>query len=349
MKKTFFAILSLALLSCMQPLEKKSTTQNYVLKGTINGEFDDYIKIKYDNQLDSVEVINNMFLFEGEVNSPSAFRFQFDSINSSEVFYLENDTLIFDIIIDESQLEGDVFKYYNIKQLNGGETPKLKTYLSDFIASTSKSKKNRDLILNKMDSLIKVYPNHDYLGKTLSEMSMKQDLLYNDIRSLVSKLDVDKLSSQDVDILEKYQNKRRKYQIGSQIPSFDLISITGDTVDLKSDFSKYNLIQFWNSWCEKCKDQQEELLQVYQNYNFKGFEIISVSLDTNREDWLTAVSQKSVPWTSLRVKNGFTGELPTEMGITDLPQYYLVDKNGRIIEINLSINELNTILSALMN
>ncbi|MFO7744728.1 MAG: TlpA disulfide reductase family protein, partial [Psychroflexus sp.] len=222
-------------------------------------------------------------------------------------------------------------------------------YLSDFIASTSKSKKNRDLILNKMDSLIKVYPNHDYLGKTLSEMSMKQDLLYNDIRSLVFKLDVDKLSSQDVDILEKYQNKRRKYQIGSQIPSFDLISITGDTVDLKSDFSKYNLIQFWNSWCEKCKDQQEELLQVYQNYNFKGFEIISVSLDTNREDWLTAVSQKSVPWTSLRVKNGFTGELPTEMGITDLPQYYLVDKNGRIIEINLSINELNTILSALMN
>ncbi|MFO7745716.1 MAG: DUF4369 domain-containing protein, partial [Psychroflexus sp.] len=256
MKKTFFAILSLALLSCMQPLEKKSTTQNYVLKGTINGEFDDYIKIKYDNQLDSVKVINNMFLFEGEVNSPSAFRFQFDSINSSEVFYLENDTLIFDIIIDEPQLEGDVFKYYNIKQLNGGETPKLKTYLSDFIASTSKSKKNRDLILNKMDSLIKVYPNHDYLGKTLSEMSMKQDLLYNDIRSLVSKLDVDKLSSQDVDILEKYQNKRRKYQIGSQIPSFDLISITGDTIDLKSDFSKYNLIQFWNSWCEKCKDQQ---------------------------------------------------------------------------------------------
>jgi thiol-disulfide isomerase/thioredoxin len=166
---------------------------------------------------------------------------------------------------------------------------------------------------------------------------------------LVSKLDVDNLNPQDVDILEKYQHKRRKYQIGSQISSFDLISITSETVDLKFYFSKYNLIQFWNSWCKECEERQEQLLNVYRKHKFKGFEIIGVSLDTDRGDWVNSVSQQSIPWKSLRVKNGFTGKLPTELGITDLPQYYLVDKSGRIIEINLSIDELDIILSALLN
>lgn len=349
MNKIFFFILSLTLLSCMQPLEKTTSTQNYVVRGTINGEFDDYIKIKYKDQLDSAQVVNNAFLFKGTVTTPTAFRFRFDSVTSSEVFYLENDTLFFDIIVDDLKLEDEMFKDFVVNQLSGGKTVELKAYLTEFLKSTSKSKRNRDLILDKMDSLIKAHPNHDYLGKILSEISMNQTLLYNDIKSLVSKLDVDKLNPQDVEILEKYQHKRRKYQIGSQIPSFDLISITADTVDLKSDFAKYNLIQFWYSWCETCKNQQEELLKVYQDYNFKGFEIVSVSLDTTREDWINSVSEQSLPWKSLRVKNGFTGELPTELGITDLPQYYLVDKSGRIIEINLSIDELDTILSALLN
>lgn len=333
----------------MQPLEKTSSTQHYVVRGTINGEFKDYINIKYKNQLDSAQVTNNAFLFEGAVTSPTAFQFQFDSINSSEAFYLENDTLIFDIIVDDLKLGDEVIKDFEVNQLSGGETIELKAYLAEFLKSTSKSKRNRDLILDKMDSLIKAHPNHDYLGKTLSKMSMNQTLLYNDVKSLVSKLDVDNLNPQDVDILEKYQHKRRKYQIGSKIPSFDLISITSETVDLKSYFSKYNLIQFWNSWCKECEERQEQLLNVYQKHKFKGFEIIGVSLDTNRGDWVNSVSEQSIPWKSLRVKNGFTGKLPTELGITDLPQYYLVDKSGRIIEINLSIDELDIILSALLN
>lgn len=349
MKKVALAFTGLFILSCMQPLEKSSATQNYVVKGTINGEFDEFINIKYDGQLDSVEVVNNTFQFEGEVSSPKAFQFEFDSITSSDVFYLENDTLIFDVIVDELKLENDEFKEFIVRQISGGETQALKEYMNTLLKSTPKSKKNRDVLLYKMDSLIKIYPNHDYIGKLLSELSMHQDLLYNDIRSLISKMNVDELNPQDVAILEKYQQKRRNFQIGSKIPDYELISITSETEHLKSVFSTYNLIQFWYSWCEHCKSEQSDLLEIYQNYNFKGFEIIGVSLDANQEDWISAVSQQSVPWKSLRVEQGFTGEMPTEMGIVELPQYYLVDKNGRIIEINLSLDELKTILSALLN
>lgn len=349
MKKHILVILVLALSACMQPLEKTSSKQNYVLKGTLNGEFDEYVKIKYNDRMDSVKVENNSFQFEGEVSSPTAFQFQFDSTQTSKVFYLENDTLRFDIIVDEVKNEVDYYKEFNTRYLSGGKTEDLKTEMKSFLNETPKSKLNRDLIINQMDSLIKAYPNHDYLGKLLSELSMNQDLLYNDVRALITKLDVDELNSQDVAILEKYQQKRRNFQVGSEIPDYELISINSDTATLTSEFEKYNLIYFWNSWCELCSSQQKELLEIYQAYNFKGFEIIGVSLDSNQDDWISAVTEESFPWKSLRVENGFTGDMASEMGIIDLPQSYLVDQKGRIIEINLSLSELKTILSALIN
>lgn len=349
MKKIVIIFISLLLVSCMQTLDKPSTKQNYLVKGTINGEYNDFIKISYDGQIDSVKLNNNTFQFEGEVSSPKAFQFEFDSMTSSEVFYLENDTLIFDVIVDEVELEEKAFNEFDVKQLSGGKTQGLKNYVTSLLKSTSKSKKNRDILLYKTDSLIKAYPNHDYLGKLLSKLSMNQDLLYNDVRSLISKLDVDELNPQDISLLENYQQKRRNFQIGSEIPDYELISITSETENLKPELSKYNLIQFWNSWCEQCKSEQGELLEIYQKYNFKDFEIIGISLNANYEDWISAVSLESVPWKSLRVENGFTGKMPSDMGIIDLPQYYLVDQKGRIIEINLSLDELNSILSALLN
>lgn len=349
MEKIALILLSLVLVSCMEPMKEKSTTQNYVLKGTINGDFDKYIKIKYNDRMDSVQVDNNAFQFEGEVSSPKAFQFEFDTITTSDVFYLENDTLIFDIVVDEVKVDDEYFNEYQVRQLSGGNTQKIKLEIKGFLSEISKSKKNRDILLNKTDSLIKANPNHDYLGKLISQFSMNQDLLYNDVRSLISKLDVEELNPQDVSILENYQQKRRNFQIGSEIPEYELISITGDKENLKSNFAKYNLIQFWNSYCNDCKSQQRQLVEIYERFKFRGFEIIGVSVDTNQEDWINDVLEESVPWKSYRIDNGFTGEMASEMGVVDLPQYYLVDAKGRIIEINLSIDELSTILSALLN
>lgn len=349
MKKILFIALLPVFISCMQSLEESSTTQNYVVKGTINGDFDEYIKIKYRSKTDSVKVLNNTFEFKGEVLSPTAFQFQFDSINYSDTYYLENDTLVFDIIVDQVELKEEKFINYEVNQLNGGKTKKLKAELKTLLNNTPRSKLNRTVILNKMDSLIKAYPNHDYLGKILSELSIRQDLLYDEVRSLSYKLDTEKLNDQDLILLENYQQKRREFLIGSKIPSYELLNIPSDTVNLETYFSKYNLLAFWSSWCETCISEQEELLKLFQKYNFKGFDIIGISLDANHEDWISFLTVNSTPWPSLRVENGFTGEMPTKMGIVDLPQYYLVDKNGRIIEINLSIDELDTILSVLLN
>ncbi len=333
----------------MQPLEQTSSSQVYLVKGTINGEFDNEILISYKSKIDTAEVTKNTFQFEGEVSSPTAFQFVFDSLNSSETFYLENDTLIFDIIVDKVQVDQDTLKTYDISQLNSSNTSLIKAEFKSFLKKTPRSKLNRTLVSDKIDSLIKAHPNHDYLGQLLLEVTMNQDLLYNDVRSLLSKLDKNELRSQDVKLLETYQQKRKNFQIGSKIDNYELLNVTSDLVDLKSKLKKYNLLVFWNSWCQDCKKQQKQIQKIYENYNFRGFEVISISLDTNQNDWISSVAELSMPWTSLRAADGFTSPIASEMGIVDLPQYYLLDSKGRIIEINLSLSELNTILDVLLN
>ena len=350
MKKLLvISFLGLFFSSCMQPLEQAPSSQKYLVKGTLNGEFDDEIMIRYRSKVDTAEVTNNTFQFKGEVSSPTAFQFVFDSLNSSETFYLENDTLIFDIIVDKVQVDQDTLKTYEINQLNSSHASKIKTDFKSFLKKTPRSKLNRALVSDKIDSLIKAHPNHDYLGQLLLEVSINQDLLYNDVRSLLSQLNKDELRSQDVELLETYQKKRKNFQIGSKINDYQLLNITSDLVDLKSNFKKYNLLVFWNSWCQDCKKQQKQIQKIYENYNFRGFEVISISLDTNQKDWISSVTSLSMPWTSLRAANGFTSPIASEMGIVDLPQYYLVDERGRILEINLSHSELDTILNALLN
>lgn len=348
-KNILYLGFALALIGCMQPLKKTSNKQTFLVQGSINGDFEDYIYIRFDGALDSAKVINNSFQLIGEVSSPKAFQFKFDSISTSDVFYLENDTLLFDILIDEETIDGQNFKLYETKQVSGGKTPTLKKEIETYFKSFSKSKKSRDALYSKMDSLIKKYPNHDYLGKVLSQIAMEQNLLFNDIRGLYSNLDVDELNPNDVAILENYQNKRKVFQIGNEIPNYELISIDSKAVEFKSHLAQYTLIQFWNSWCEKCRLQNNKLKEIYEKYNFKNFEIISISLDTNQQDWTSSVMEDSLPWESYRIEKGFTGKMSSDMGIIHLPQYYLIDEKGRIIEINLSTDELDTILSALLN
>jgi len=348
-KSILYLGLVLALISCMQPLKKTSNKQTFLVQGSINGDFEDYIYIRFDDVLDSAEVINNSFQLRGEVSSPKAFRFEFDSISNSDVFYLENDTLLFDILIDEETIDGQNFKLYETKQVSGGKTPTLKKEIETYFKSFSKSKKSRDALYTKMDSLIKKYPNHDYLGKVLSQITMEQNLLLNDIISLYSNLDVEELNPNDVTSIENYLDKRKVFQIGSEIPNYELISISSKAIEFKSHLTQYTLILFGNSWCEKCRLQNNDLKEIYEKYNFKNFEIISISLDTNQEDWTSSVIESSLPWESYRIEKGFTGKMASDMGIIHLPQHYLVDEKGRIIEINLSTDELDAILSALLN
>ena len=103
-----------------------------------------------------------------------------------------------------------------------------------------------------------------------------------------------------------------------------------------SDFKgKYVLIDFWASWCVPCRAENPNLVKAYQAYKGKGFEIIGISLDDNRQKWLDAVAADGLTWPQVSDLNGIKNEAAMSYGVTRIPENYLISPEGIIIDKNL--------------
>ncbi|HRH57273.1 MAG TPA: TlpA disulfide reductase family protein, partial [Chitinophagales bacterium] len=57
----------------------------------------------------------------------------------------------------------------------------------------------------------------------------------------------------------------------------------GDTIQLKNLEGNYVLVDFWASWCQPCRIENPNVVALYKKYHAQGFEIFSVSLDSNKD------------------------------------------------------------------
>jgi thiol-disulfide isomerase/thioredoxin len=97
--------------------------------------------------------------------------------------------------------------------------------------------------------------------------------------------------------------------VGKYAPEFSQRESNGHLVHLSNYHGKYVLVDFWASWCVSCRAETPGLIQVYRKYHSKGLEIIGVSLDKDRQAWLNAISNDSLPWINVSDLNGWYNQV----------------------------------------
>lgn len=138
--------------------------------------------------------------------------------------------------------------------------------------------------------------------------------------------------------------------IGSIAPDFIQNNPEGKPVRLSSFRGKYVLLDFWASWCGPCRQENPNVVSVYNQYKDKNFTVLGVSLDRPdaRKAWLKAIEDDKLSWTQVSDLKYWKNAVAIQYGIQAIPQNFLLDPMGKIIAKNLRGEDLKQKLAELI-
>jgi len=141
-----------------------------------------------------------------------------------------------------------------------------------------------------------------------------------------------------------------KVRIGKKFTDFEMMTPDGIS-HLLSEYTgegKIVLIDFWASWCVPCLKEIPNLKRIYKEYQPKNFEIIGISLDNRKEDWINAIHTHQLEWPQLSDLKGWDSIGSQIYAINYIPNTLLIDENGIIIAKNLRGEELHSKLEEII-
>ncbi|MCU0354946.1 MAG: TlpA family protein disulfide reductase [Cytophagales bacterium] len=159
-------------------------------------------------------------------------------------------------------------------------------------------------------------------------------------KKYMSMLNPELLQSEPGKGLQRKLKRTETNRVGTVVADFKLPDSQGKLVSLYDTKAKYVLLEFWSSWCGPCRAANPNLIKVYNAYKAKGFEIIGVSLDDSKDDWLKAVQKDGLTWTQLCDTNGWKGPVARQFSLAGIPYNILLDQNRKIVAVDLRGGEL---------
>jgi len=210
-----------------------------------------------------------------------------------------------------------------------------------FIKENPMSKANVMAIYQKYNDNLFVFDSSDDL-LTLKTVASAWRALYPESEYTKGMID-------EIKRIEKAIRDTQLKELISQseisIPELEIANKNGVKVKLSSLKGKVVLLDFWFTGNTNSLLDNRELLEIYKKYKGKGFEIYQVALDTNRDEWISAVESANLPWISVCEGSANGSQAAMLYNVQQIPANFLIGKNQDIIGKNLYGNNLKKALA----
>lgn len=363
MRNLLIIIMAFAgLFSCAKPV-------GFVIKGQIKGKESGEIKLmKYSEGKwiteDSARIEKGKFVLKGKTDLPELRLISMAPQTVVAQFFAENGTLTVNADADslnKTEVKGsksnDDFSILTKELMNiARETQILQQKYSTAQQSGNEDgMKKAQIDYQAMMGNQKVYSRNfirehpkSAVSPLIALMQFGQEMTAHDIDTLVAFLDPSVRPSVYVAELKKIADKMRITSEGGMAPDFTQNTPEGTPLTLSSLRGKIVMIDFWASWCKPCRQENPNVVALYNKYKDKGFDILGVSLDKEKGAWIKAIADDKLTWHHVSDLKFWQNEAAVKYGIQSIPATLLLDKEGKIIAKNLRGEELAKKLAELI-
>jgi thiol-disulfide isomerase/thioredoxin len=375
---SIFLVVLILINSCTSHLDKDF--KKFTLKGEIIGQDTGKIVLTYvpDETIiyDTAKINEGKFEFTGKILEPTTATLV--GINSTNriFIYLEAENL-------NISLANDKFEDYKMTGSKAQDDSDLKEKLEkpffDFISNLKNQYKAIDSMKNTSSGPVKILIEKraqeiDNLWSqtlkkidstnikfvldnsksfisvvTLRHLTVNEVISIDSTKSLYNGLDNSLKQSRSGKYIVEVIRKKENIRIGNQAPDFKAIDLNKQRITLSQFKGKsVILLDFWASWCGPCRESIPHLNALSKKYLSKGFEIIAVSEDENRQAWIEAVSKDStgmwyhIPYAEkwpCRQSELTNDDVYQNYFVQAIPQQILIDKSGKIIYRHVGYSE----------
>jgi len=366
-----FLIVSNSVGTYHKQLKKSDKQFHFKIDGVINADtgtvYLDFYSEYIPNKVKELEakVVKNRFSISGYISEPQAAIILFDNRYMSSDFIIEkgfqtisintdstrkvpaivNNTMIneypnYAAFFKELNMKRDIFnqKYDSLYKLNHYQLPKAIKLNHD---------KEDDNLYEEGNRLLLRYTEKNPTSKIAFWTLIRKigwgyepifDSIYNAFSSELKNGYAGK-------VLQTKLENGKQLSKGNQFPFLQCVNRNNEkfssTLFLKN---KLTLVDFWYSGCGPCRAQFNKLKELYSQFSNKGFEIVGISIDkdTDKKKWEDIIINEKLCWQQYWDVNG---KEVRKLSITSFPTNFLIDDGGKIIAKNISLEELEELLS----